>query len=76
METHGELLLSEISSILRGDVDIVLRVFGRQEAGELQHGGAEAAADVPLRRRRRRRRRRLLGEEYLGAAEVVDVDQH
>jgi hypothetical protein len=46
---------------------IVLWVLLRQETGEVQDGGVVAAADVPPRRRI------VLGEEYLGAAEVIDV---
>jgi hypothetical protein len=44
-----------------------LRVLLCQETGQLQHGGVVAAADVPPRRGL------VLGEEHLGAAEVVDV---
>ena len=40
-----------------------------QEACELEDGGVEAGAEVPPRGRR------LLGDEQLGAADVVDVDQ-
>ena len=46
---------------------VVRRVLSREETGELQDGGVVVAADVPPRRGL------LLGEEHLGAAEVVDV---
>ena len=50
-------------------VDVVLRILVCQETGDLDDGRVEAAAVVPPRGRR------LLSEEYLGAAEVVDVNQ-
>jgi hypothetical protein len=46
----------------------VLRVLVRQEACDVDDGRVDAAADVPPRGG-------LLGDEHLGAADVVDVDQ-
>ena len=57
-----------IVSLLQIPHHVVLRVLARQETRELGDGRVEGAADVPPSRV-------LLGEEQLGAAEVVDVTQ-